>query len=161
MDAQSMQQSLNSTDATLKEKFDCPQQICMRRWHAITDDPKITKETLAALGALIEIIKQHLRALENSGESLIGIDLVGLFISKLKPNAVNQWGLTFPDNTTPQYPHLLAFLGKRASCGKMGPTPTLSERPRYRLRQNVSRGHTCTATHSPMTCPMCQVSHEI
>jgi hypothetical protein len=105
----------------------------MRRWHTITDDPKITKETLAALGALIETIKQHLRALKNSGESLIDIALVGLYISKLNPDTVIQWELTLPDNKMPSYWHLLAFLEKRASCGKMGTTPTLSERPNHAI----------------------------
>jgi hypothetical protein len=120
----------------------------MRHWHAITDYPKITKETPAASEALIETIEQHLHALENSGKSLIDIALVGLFISKLISDTVNQWAdnTTLPDNKMSSYMHLLAFLEKRASCGKMAPTTTPSKRLNHvivcdKTRHGVTHAH--------------------
>jgi hypothetical protein len=173
--AQSIQ-SLDTTEAnyaialtTLKEKFDCPRQSCMRHWHAITDYPKLTKETPAAIRAWIETVKQHLRALENSGESLVDIALFGALISKLSTDTINQWELTLPDSKMPSHSHLIAFLEKRANCGKMGPTSapavkTSDRKPiaqRYHTRQTASREHTFATTLSPPTCPICYRPHGI
>jgi hypothetical protein len=141
----------------------------MRHCHAITDYPKLTKETPAAIGVWIETVKQHLRALENSGESLVDIALLGALISKLSTDTINQRELTLPDSKMPSHSHLIAFLEKRASCGKMGPTSapavkTPERKPieqRYHARQTASRGYAFATTQSPKTCPTCHGSHEI
>jgi hypothetical protein len=173
--AQSIQ-SLDTTEAnyaialaTLKEKFDYPRQRSMRDWHAIADYPRLSKETPTAIGACTENIRQHLRVLDNSGESLSDIALISVILAKLSTDTVHQWELTLPDNKMLSPSHLLAFLDKRASCGKMSPKPTPAVKTperkpieqRYHTRQTASRGHACAMTHSPVICPICYGSHDI
>jgi hypothetical protein len=140
----------------------------MRYWHAIAYYSRLSKETPAVISTCIETIKQHLRALDNSGESLGDIALISVLAyltpihAKLTMDTVRQWDLTLPDNKMPSPSHLIAFLDKRASCGKMSPKPapavkTPERKPieqRYHARQTASRAHAFTATSSSSTCPI-------
>jgi hypothetical protein len=121
----------------------------MCHWHAIADYPRLSKETPTAIGAFIETIKQHIRALDNSGESLEDIALISILLAKLSTAAVHQWEFTLSDNKMPSPSYLIAFLEKRTSCGKMRlePTPAVKTpelkptEQRYRMRHED--------THSP------------
>lgn len=163
--AQSIQ-SLSTTDAnyanalaSLKEKFDCPRQICINHWHAITNFPKMKHDTPEALEAVIGNFKQHLRALEITGESHLDTVLIRMLISQLCVNIVNQWELTLIDKKMLSFQYLLAFLEKRASCGKLSRTvtPLIKETAtRNRPRQNASRGYAFIASQATLTCKCCK-----
>ncbi|XP_043598148.1 uncharacterized protein LOC122574515 [Bombus pyrosoma] len=92
-------------------------------WHAIANFPKM-KNTPEALEAVVVNFKQHLRELKITGESLLDTVLNGMLISQISGNIVNKWELTLTDRKMPPVEHLLAFLEKRASCGKLSRTVT-------------------------------------
>lgn len=103
--------------AALKERFDCPRQICLRHFSAMQQYPKLTKETPETLANLIGTMKQHLRALKNLGNPVTSNTIIiGLFLSKIHPDTIQQWKLTIPNEKMPSYTHLLDSLEKQANC---------------------------------------------
>ncbi|XP_043603776.1 uncharacterized protein LOC122576923 [Bombus pyrosoma] len=143
--------------ASLIEKFDNTRQICM-------NIPKMKNDTYEALEAVVVNFKQHLRALEITGESLLDTVLNGMLISQISINIVNKWELTLTVKKMSSVQHLLAFLEKRASCGKLSRkvTPLMKETTtRNRPRQNSSPGHAFTTSQATSTCNTCQGQHPI
>ncbi|XP_076483016.1 uncharacterized protein LOC117165515 [Bombus vancouverensis nearcticus] len=111
-------QSLELTEAnypialdTLKDKFNCPLQICMRHWNLMRNYPEIKKETPEALEDLLETISVNLKALEHLKEPVTSnIAIIELIASKLPSSSLRKWQRTLPRQQVPSYQHLIDFL---------------------------------------------------
>ncbi|XP_033178843.1 uncharacterized protein LOC117152163 [Bombus impatiens] len=120
--AQSIQ-SLQLTEAnypialdTLKDKFNCPLQICMHHWNLMRNYPEIKKETPEALKDLLKTISVNLKALENLKQPVTSnIAIIELLASKLPSSSLRKWQRTLPRQQVPSYQHLIDFLKTRAN----------------------------------------------
>ncbi|XP_068987418.1 uncharacterized protein [Bombus flavifrons] len=165
-------QSLKSTKvsytdiiAALKERFDCPRQICLRHFSAMQQYPKLTKETPKTLANLIGTMKQHLRALKNLGNPVTSNTIIiGLFLSKLNPDTIQQWKLTIPNEKMPPYTHLLDFLEKKAvHGGTHSPLRTLrvqsaKDRTEFGLATSSRRNQSRNVLQSPKKFPCAPIA---
>jgi hypothetical protein len=165
-------QSLNSTEihykdiiAALTNRFVCPRQTCWRHFSAMRNYPRLTKGTPETLANLIGTMKLHLRALKNLGDPITSNTvIIGLFLSKLNPDTIQQWEDTIPNRRVPSYSHLVDFLQRKANCVLTTSDATPARRtPEQRkpLRQGCPRRNAFTTTHVSLTCPICQWSHRI
>ncbi|XP_060831399.1 uncharacterized protein LOC132915547 [Bombus pascuorum] len=171
-EAASYVQSLNSTKISyagvivaLKNRYDCPREICLRHFFAMQNYPRLTSETPATLANLIGAMKLHLHALKNLGDSITSnTNIIGLFLSKLNPDTIQQWEFSIPNKRMPPYTHLLDFLEKKANCDLTTSvdTPARQTPEQHKaLRQGCPQRNAFTTTHFPLACPICQASHEI
>jgi hypothetical protein len=165
-------QSLDTTELnypialdTLKDKFDCHRQVCMRHWDMIFDYPEITVETPEAIDDFLETVKINLQALEKLGEPVTSnVVLLKLFTLKPPSATIRKWQRTLLDKKMPSYTHLLDFLKTRTNGDRIRSTKIVKRRasdPHNRQRQTAPRTHTFTTTHRALVCPTCQGSHEI
>ncbi|XP_071878302.1 uncharacterized protein [Bombus fervidus] len=165
-------QSLDTTELnypialdTLKNKFDCHRQVCMRHWDLILDYPEITVETPEAIDDFIETVQINLQALERLGEPITSnVVLLRLFTWKLPSTIIHKWQRTLPDKRMPSYTHLLEFLKTRTNGDRISYTKIVKKRAsdsHNRQRQTAPRTHTFITTQRTLVCPTCQGSHEI
>jgi hypothetical protein len=165
-------QSLDTTELnypialhTLKNKFDCHRQVCMRHWDLILDYPKITVETPEAIDDFIETVQINLQALERLGEPITSnVVLLRLFTWKLPSAIIRKWQRTLLDKRMPSYTHLLEFLKTRTNGDRVSSTEIVKKRAsdsHNRQRQTAPRTHTFTTTQRTLVCPTCQGLHEI
>ncbi|XP_078052012.1 uncharacterized protein LOC144478153 [Augochlora pura] len=167
-------QSLKTTDTNyqdaidiLKEKFHCPRRTLLRHCDAIRDIPKLTKDTPEALGELLDVLNQHLRALRNLGESVSSWNsiLISIILSKINSDTIWQWEVTLPNKEMPSYTHLMEFLQKRANCSSAAITRIVStggnRHTSIATNPKPSTGGTArTQTFFAAKSPQCSICHE-
>ncbi|XP_033310782.1 uncharacterized protein LOC117211224 [Bombus bifarius] len=169
--AQSIQ-SLELTEAnypialdTLKDKFNCPLQICMRHWNLMRNYPEIKKETPEALEDLLEIIGVNLKALEHLKEPVTSnIAIIELIESKLPSSSLRKWQRTLPRQQVPSYQHLIDFLKTRANGTQLlskAKESKGSTHKHHSQRTTIPHGRTLATTSRTVVCPTCNGPHEI
>ncbi|XP_033363042.1 uncharacterized protein LOC117241175 [Bombus vosnesenskii] len=169
--AQSIQ-SLELTEAnysialdTLKDKFNCPLQICMRHWNLMRNYPEIKKETPEALEDLLETISVNLKALEHLKEPVTSnIAKIELIASKLPSSSLRKWQRTLPRQKVPSYQHLIDFLKTRANGTQfLSKEKELkgSTHKHHSQRTTIPHGRTLATTSRTVVCPTCNGPHEI
>ncbi|XP_033317753.1 uncharacterized protein LOC117215502 [Bombus bifarius] len=169
--AQSIQ-SLELTEAnypialdTLKDKFNCPLQICMRHWNLMRNYPEIKKETPEALEDLLETISVNLKALEHLKEPVTSnIAIIELIASKLPSSSLRKWQRTLPRQQVPSYQHLIDFLKTRANGTQFLSKEKESKGSTHKhhsQRTTTPHGRTLATTSITVVCPTCNGPHEI
>jgi hypothetical protein len=131
-------QSLDTTELnypialdTLKDKFDCHRQVCMRHWDLICDYPEITVETSEAIDDFLETVKINLQALEKLDEPVTSnVVLLKLFTWKLSSASIRRWQRTLLDKKMPSYTHLLDFLKTRTNGDRISSTEIVKKKGR-------------------------------
>nr|XP_033204669.1 uncharacterized protein LOC117165366 [Bombus vancouverensis nearcticus] len=169
--AQSIQ-SLELTEAnypialdTLKDKFNCPLQICMRHWNLMRNYPEIKKETPESLEDLLETISVNLKALEHLKEPVTSnIAIIELIASKLPSSSLRKWQRTLPRQQVPSYQHLIDFLKTRANGTQFLSKAKESKgsiHKHHSQRTTIPHGQTLATTSRTVVCPTCNGPHEI
>ncbi|CAK9796123.1 hypothetical protein ANTPLA_LOCUS654 [Anthophora plagiata] len=174
----------------LKEKFDCKRRIFLRHCDAIIGLPKLTRDSLEALGNLVDTIRQNLRSLKNLEVDIWswGCIPTSIILPKISADTAWQWELSLRDKQMPAYTNLFNFLEKRANCSLIvyhKPTQTVGQysrgssgklggnKPPSRSHAFVTASHTNEtrypreqvtterATARPPRCPICHNEHGI
>uniref|UniRef100_UPI001438EC36 uncharacterized protein LOC117162231 n=1 Tax=Bombus vancouverensis nearcticus TaxID=2705178 RepID=UPI001438EC36 len=169
--AQSIQ-SLELTEAnypialdTLKDKFNCPLQICMRHWNLMRNYPEIKKETPEALEDFLETISVNLKALEHlKGPVTSNIAIIELIASKLPSSSLRKWQRTLPRQQVPSYQHLIHFLKTRANGTQFLSKAKESKESIHKhhsQRTSIPHGRTLATTSRTVVCPTCNGPHDI
>nr|XP_033204548.1 uncharacterized protein LOC117165186 [Bombus vancouverensis nearcticus] len=169
--AQSIQ-SLELTEAnypialdTLKDKFNCPLQICMRHWNLMRNYPEIKKETPEALEDFLETISVNLKALEHLKEPVTSnIAIIELIASKLPSSSLRKWQRTLPRQQVPSYQHLIHFLKTRANGTQFLSKAKESKESIHKhhsQRTSIPHGRTLSTTSRKVVCPTCNGPHDI
>ncbi|XP_033317544.1 uncharacterized protein LOC117215261 [Bombus bifarius] len=169
--AQSIQ-SLELTEAnypialdTLKDKFNCPLQICMRHWNLMRNYPEIKKETPEALEDFLETISVNLKALEHLKEPVTSnIAIIELIASKLPSSSLRKWQRTLPRQQVPSYQHLIHFLKTRANGTQFLSKAKESKESIHKhhsQRTSIPHGRTLATTSRTVVCPTCNGPHDI
>ncbi|XP_076473276.1 uncharacterized protein LOC143302871 [Bombus vancouverensis nearcticus] len=169
--AQSIQ-SLELTEAnysialdTLKDKFNCPLQICMRHWNLMRNYPEIKKETPEALEDLLETLSVNLKALEHLKQPVTSnMAMIELIASKLPSSSLRKWQRTLPRQQVPSYQHLIDFLKTRANGTQFLSKEKESKgsaHKHHRQRTTIPHGRTLATTIRTVVCPTCNGPHEI
>ncbi|XP_033348712.1 uncharacterized protein LOC117232989 [Bombus vosnesenskii] len=169
--AQSIQ-SLELTEAnypialdTLKDKFNCPLQICMHHWNLMRNYPEIKKETPEALEDLLKTISVNLKALENLKQPVTSnIAIIELLASKLPSSSLRKWQRTLPRQQVPSYQHLIDFLKTRANGTQLlfkAKESKGSTHKHHSQRTTIPHGRTFATTSRTLVCPTCNGPHEL
>ncbi|XP_063993672.1 uncharacterized protein LOC135171214 [Diachasmimorpha longicaudata] len=102
----------------LKKKYDCKKKILRRHWAILRDYPPLQRDSPSELGKLVDVMNQHIQALETLGQKVAYWDLplTDLITQKLAQETIWQWELNTQGVDLPTYKQLLEFLEARATC---------------------------------------------
>nr|XP_033199432.1 uncharacterized protein LOC117161804 [Bombus vancouverensis nearcticus] len=150
---------------TLKDKFNCPLQICMHHWNLMRNYPEIKKETPEALEDLLKTISVNLKALENLKQPVTSnIAIIELLASKLPSSSLRKWQRTLPRQQVPSYQHLIDFLKTRANGTQLlskAKESKGSTHKHHSQRTTIPHGRTFATTSRTLVCPTCNGPHEL
>ncbi|XP_046480969.1 uncharacterized protein [Neodiprion pinetum] len=104
----------------LNKKYDRKRQVIERHWNALSEFPRVTKESSGAFEELVDAFRQHLRAIENKGQSVNSwsIPIIHLIRSKINVSIMTEWELSIKTDEVQSYTDLLDFLEARANCSE-------------------------------------------
>ncbi|XP_015509771.2 uncharacterized protein LOC107216949 [Neodiprion lecontei] len=163
----------------LNKKYDRKRQVIERHWNALSEFPRVARESSGSLEELVDAFRQHLRAIENKGQSVKtwSIPIIHLIRSKINVSLMTEWELSIKTNEVKSYTDFLDFLEARANCSEHTLTApkTTTSNPRaiksrnskpgtaHRERQGTHlRGQsfvtTTNASSTKPTCPICNHS---
>ncbi|XP_057335010.1 uncharacterized protein LOC130673818 [Microplitis mediator] len=162
-------QSLKTTNAN----YECTRKIVRRHWAALRELPRLHKDTLEALGELVDAFNQHLRSMRNLGEPIDkwNTPSIDLIITKISVEPVLNWELTLKDQRVPSYKGLLDYLEKKASCSD-SPSATSSNNSNinkldnkfsnnYKRDKNFTPHRQAFTTMNFPLCKICKQNHKI
>ncbi|XP_046466690.1 uncharacterized protein [Neodiprion pinetum] len=166
----------------LNKKYDRKRQVIERHWNALSEFPRVAKGSSGSLEGLVDAFRQHLRAIENKGQSVKtwSIPIIHLIRSKINVSLMTEWELSIKTNEVKSYTDLLDFLEARANCSEHTWTApkTTTSNPRAINSRNskpVAAHHERQGTHlrgqsfvtttnassTKPTCPICNQSHKV
>lgn len=143
----------------LKEKYENTRKIVARHWHILSNIPTFSRDTSENLEELVDLFRQHLRALKNLGVMIEHHDsiLIHLISSKLTSNTLYNWKITLKDNKVPSYTSLLEFLERRI----VYTTTNMNNTKNYMKGKNQVFHIHNASNNNELECHICKEPHKI
>ncbi|XP_014298276.2 uncharacterized protein LOC106693752 [Microplitis demolitor] len=104
----------------LQRKYDNTRKAMLKHWSILNNYPRLQRDTPEALNDLIDIFRQHLRALKSLNEQVEECNgcILYILLTKINNHTKIQWESTLSDNKMPKYTSLIEFLEKRGNCSE-------------------------------------------